>query len=186
MLGCVEGSPSVKAPCRGWADGQRVGRQSRSRVCCTGAGVVLGLLTANVEPTLVLCYVPNNPSFACDAITVPAGNSSNPIVLWETSVTSPHDPDRIKKVCKWFRTDNTRSKDGKSDLPPGIVTALRAAYPGRPIVCALCWPESLRDAGNKSAYKELMECATTASSRGAEVRVVVIDRAGLQHLGVLV
>ena len=139
------------------------------------------------HPANARLYVPTDPSFACDAITVPPASAaaSDPIVLWETSVTSPQDPDRVKKVCKWFRAAGTRSGDGKSVLPAGIIAELRAAHPGRPIVCALCWPETLLDAGNKHAYKELAKAAEGASSPGAPVRVAVVDLKGLQRLGVV-
>ena len=140
------------------------------------------------HPINARLYVPTSAQFACDAITMPPASvihASEPIVLWETSVTSPHDSERINKVRKWFRGVGTLSDKGKV-LPAGIVTVLRAAYPRRSIVCALCWPETLLDAGSKSAYMELVEDAAKASSSGAAaVRVAVVDRVGLQELGVL-
>jgi hypothetical protein len=126
---------------------------------------------------LARLYVPVSKSFACDAITIPSSASvpeSAPIVVWEMSVTSPRDAKRIDKVLKWFGTR-------------GIVTALRAAHPGRPIVCALCWPEKL-DAADPQAlrYLELMLAADAASKQSTtKVSVAVVDMTGLQTLGVL-
>jgi hypothetical protein len=133
-----------------------------------------GLLASEA---LARLYVPESKSFACDAITIPASSSapaSAPIVVWEMSVTSPRDAERVDKVLKWFG-------------PGGIVTALLAALPGRPIVCALCWPEKL-DAASPQAirYLKLTAAADTASKQSmTEVSVVVVDMTGLQTLGVL-
>jgi hypothetical protein len=138
------------------------------------------------HPSNARLFVPISPQFACDAITVPplSADVSFPIVLWETSVTSPHDSERIKKVRKWFRAVGTLSDKNKAQ-PAGIVTLLQAAHPRRPIVCALCWPENLMDAGNKLAYKELLKDAADASSNGPNVCISVVDVNGLQTLGVL-
>jgi hypothetical protein len=90
------------------------------------------------------------------------------------SVTSPRDAERIDKVLKWFGTG-------------GIVTALFAAHPGRPIVCALCWPEKL-NAAAPQAYRHsgLTQAAVLASEQSTtKVSVAVVDMTGLQTLGVL-
>ena len=127
--------------------------------------------------TLARLFVPTSKSFACDAITIPSSNSTPataPIVVWEMSVTSPRNSERVDKVLKWFGTG-------------GIVTALRAAHPGRPIVCALCWPEKLEVAATQATrYPELTHAADVASKQStALVSVAVVDMIGLQLLGVL-
>lgn len=121
-------------------------------------------------------YVPTSKSFSCDAITVPssAAAATEPIVVWETSVTTPRDSDRVNKVQKWFGA-------------AGIVTLLRAAHPLRPIVCALCWPKGLGVAGpTATKHAALTDAAAAASINSAEVRVSVVDIKGLQKLGVRV
>jgi len=139
------------------------------------------------HPSSPRLYVPTDCAFACDAITMPptSAAASEPIVVWETSVTSPQDSSRVTKVGNWFRPAGTRSSDGKRELPAGIITALRKAHPARPIICALCWPENLVDASKQYAYKDLVTAAERASSPPTEVRMAVVDLAGLQVLGVV-
>ena len=116
-----------------------------------------------------------------------SAEASEPIVLWETSVTSPHGSERVSKVRKWFRAAGTLSGGDKPRvLPAGIVTLLRAAHPGRSIVCALCWPDKLLAAGSTPLASNLAEDAKRASSAGATVRVAVVEIEGLRALGVLV
>ena len=126
---------------------------------------------------LTRLYVPTSKSFACDAIIIPPFTlavESEPIVVWEMSITSPRDPKRVDKVLKWFGAE-------------GIVTALLAAHPGRPIVCTLCWPEKLDAATpQETRYSELSTAADVASKQSTSlVSVVVVDMTGLQLLGVL-
>lgn len=133
------------------------------------------------HPDLGTLYVPNSERYACDAITVPAERSdqSEPIVVWEASITDPRDPSRVTKCLKWF--------DGTSKN--NIIQPLRAAHPQRPIVCALCWPEHLQvDASYK--HKELSEAAAdatrSATTAGATVQLAVVGATGLRDLGVFV
>jgi len=131
-----------------------------------------------LHPDLARLYVPTSTEFACDAITVPpvTAAASEPIVVWETSVTSPRDAERVDKVLKWFR-----KADAATKVSAGIILQLRAAHPKRPIVCALCWPDHLLGAGTATKHAEL-----TAEAAGVkDVRVAVVDIEGLQALGVL-
>lgn len=127
------------------------------------------------DKSLARLYVPTSKSFACNAITVPSSAAaSEPIVVWETSVTNPRDSDRLDKVQKWFGV-------------AGIVTLLRAAHPERSIVCALCWPDNFVAAAARATKHGTLTAATVAASTAdVDVRIAVVDMKGLQLLGVLV
>ena len=119
------------------------------------------------DPTL---YLPRSKGFPCDAIIVPPSNNPNaPIVVWEASVTDPREPERVAKCISWFE-------------PHGIIPLLRAAYPRRRIVCALCFPGAMLKKAKRSAYRELEKKAVAAQS----VSFAVVAIEGLQKLGVLV
>lgn len=139
---------------------------ARADVALPVGSVSLHIRAGNVA-TL---FVPLSKQFPCDAITIPAQLSASPIVLWECSVTDPRKQHRVKKVLDWFKK------------PGGIVAQLRAALPGRPIVCALCW-DGVLEVGSKSKFKELDTAAAALSPKGA-VRFAVLDADSLRMLGV--
>lgn len=122
--------------------------------------------------SLATLFIPLSKSFPCDAITVPAscGDASAPIVVWEPSVTQPQDR-KEQKLQAWFA-------DG------GIIPQLQKAHPARSIVCALCWDGDL-PVGKVSAKCKRWLTAAKKASAVSTVTIVVVDRQGLQRLGVL-
>jgi hypothetical protein len=125
---------------------------------------------------LATLFIPLSKQFSCDAIAVPEIGSAVPVVLWECSVTDPRDPIRISKVMSWFD-------------PGGIVAQVRAALPGRTLVCALCWDGELV-AGHHTKYRKLDDAAAALPliGRGKNalpaVSFAVLGRASLRLLGV--
>lgn len=125
---------------------------------------------------LATLFIPLSKQFSCDAITVPEIGNAAPVVLWECSVTDPRDPIRISKVLSWF-------------YPGGIIAQVRAALPGRTIVCALCWDGELV-AGHHTKYRDLENAAAELPviGRGKNalpaVTLAVLGRASLRSLGV--
>lgn len=130
-----------------------------------------------------VAYLPHNPTYACDAILLPAADDAgSPIVILESSVTDPLDSDRVKKVRKWFG-------------PDGIVTMLRALFPSRQVVSALVWDQVLvdREVSNTAAAlsigkgPDLADAATAATNTKAAIgeHVVVIDKEGILRLHIV-
>jgi hypothetical protein len=123
--------------------------------------------------TRATLYIPHSDQFPCDAITVPASSSdaATPIVVWETSVTEPKE-----------------REEGKLDnmfAAGGIIPQLQAAHPPRDIVIALCWDGDLLQGNVSAMCRRWLAKASAASTAGTSVTIVVVDRAGLQRLGVL-
>ena len=121
-----------------------------------------------------VAYVPLNPNFACDVVMMPAADdAASPIILLEPSTTDPLDPDRVKKVRKWFE-------------PEGVVTMLRAVYPKRQVVCALVWDQALRSRALSDSAAELARAASARTADGAAAdAIVVIDLKGIVQLHIV-
>jgi hypothetical protein len=120
------------------------------------------------DDTLATLYIPQSDQYRCDGITVPATSSpSEPVVVWETSVTDPREPKRVDKCLKWF-------DDGE------FLSKLKAFFPTRKIVIALCWNDNFARSDDRHKYKELTDAAARM-----DITVVVVDAVGLQQLGVV-
>jgi hypothetical protein len=120
------------------------------------------------DDTLATLYIPQSDQYRCDGITVPATSSpSEPVVVWETSVTDPREPKRVDKCLKWF-------DDGE------FLSKLKAFFPTRKIVIALCWNDNFARSDDRHKYKELTDAAARM-----DITVAVVDAVGLQQLGVV-
>ena len=95
-----------------------------------------------------------------------------PLQVIESSVTSPRDPARVAKCVKWFEVG-------------GIIEQLRAAHPGRAVLCVFFYDGKLGESGHARAYQKLDAAAAACGQRGgAPVSCVVIDSEGLSDLGI--
>lgn len=127
--------------------------------------------------TRATLYIPHSDQFPCDAITVPASSdASTPTVVWETSTTAPEN--------------RKESKLDNMFAPGGIVEQLQKKYPTRPIIVTLCWDGDLLQGDVSPKCERWLQKAAAASASplaasGATVTIAVVDRAGLQELGVL-
>ena len=129
-----------------------------------------GVADLAADPTQRTLHVPVSGEFPCDALSVPsaAAEPEEPIIVWEPSITDPRDPKRVGKVESWFQAD-------------GLISLLRALYPSRPIICALCWSKDLTPTRHRSY--EVLDQKAAAMSVPA-VSVVVIGCSALLGLGV--
>lgn len=135
------------------------------------------LKDVTAHATVGTLYIPRSDHFPCDAITVPARCSKTaPILLWDVSAKAPTAREDEGKIDAWFAAG-------------GIIEQLQAVFPRRSIACALCWDGELPQGEIPAQCSRWLAMARAASSlavkpRRPSVRIVVIDRAGLEVLQV--
>ena len=116
-----------------------------------------------------IMYVPSSPNFAFDAVIVPCATYSldTPVLVLESSVTSPRDSKRMTKCQKWFGPGKT-----------GVLAELVSMHSARGVVIGLCYHLDL------DAVKELSEkCrAFVDAAKLLNVRVCVLDAKSLRLL----
>lgn len=152
----------------------------------TGASGIGSLSAVVAHASKATLYIPraSDEHFPCDAITVPkrarskAAAAENPIVLWQFGAVAPQHRDEGELMS----------------ILDDVIPQLQAAHPKRRIVLALCWDGELpqADSTRKGEHlspmcRRLLDRAAVLSmpATGSTVQIVVVDRAGMQSLGVL-
>ena len=90
-------------------------------------------------------YRPLSGTYPCDGILMPPaegedGSASGEIILVECSTSYPRLKERIDKVQKWYLPEVLPKP---AHEPDRVATALKARYPLRPLVVALCYDNEL-------------------------------------------
>ena len=150
-------------------------------------------------------YRPLSGNYPCDGILMPQaegedGSASGEIILVECSTSHPRLHARIDKVQKWYLPAVLPKPARKYDR---VATALKARYPLRPLVVALCYdsevsasPEALSTAGislsNGMAAPPAVASASGGSGAAGSVpmgtvgsTVRVLDSPSLRGLGLV-
>jgi hypothetical protein len=162
----------------------------------SSSGAFRSLEGVEAQEARSVLYYPEPLTFPCDGIIMPrVDDDTGAIIVVECSTTSPRDAARVAKVRRYLE-------------PGGVVAALAARFPSRPVVLALVWDGELEQR-TITAEKTLAlssgalalgppaaavvaggdphpadkPAGEPAGARAAAVRV--IDRTGIVQLGVL-
>jgi hypothetical protein len=141
-------------------------------------------------------YYPEPQTFPCDGIIMPSARADmDAIVVVECGISNPRDPARLAKLRRCLQ-------------PGGVVASLARQFPSRPVVVALMWDGKLVKRSLTAEEQASCDCEVALRTpaarvvadgtraavggvppdkvvRTAALAVRVVDRTGLEQLGVL-